>query len=76
MAERFCEETRDHKCPITPQAPEPCAPGDCRLEGVNWCPGMPNRGRPPLGWAEPMAYREKAAREEAEREAAAGRDGS
>jgi hypothetical protein len=59
-----CLETRDGVCPVIPARPEPCE-DECVLEGINWCPGMRNRGHPPRVIAEAMAYRE------AERRAAA-----
>jgi hypothetical protein len=37
-----CPETHDAKCAAT----EPCEE-ECMLDGINWHPGMPNRGRRP-----------------------------
>lgn len=58
--ERRCPETHDHKC----LAEQPCGE-ECELDGINWCPGMPNHGRPPR-W-----IREARARRGAERRACA-----
>jgi hypothetical protein len=48
-------ETRDGICPVTPARPEPCE-DECVLEGINGCPGTPNRGIRRI-IAEAMAYR-------------------
>ena len=58
--ERRCPETSDRKC----LAEQPCG-NECELDGINWCPGMPNHGRPPR-W-----IREARAGKEAERLASA-----
>src|ERR1700761_9190082 len=48
-----CPETHDHKC----LGQQPCGE-ECDLDGVNWCPGMPNNGRPPRWVREARAGRE------------------
>src|SRR6201996_1514843 len=40
--QRRCPETHDRKCVMK----QPCGE-ECELDGINWCPGMPNHGRPP-----------------------------
>jgi hypothetical protein len=52
-----CLETGDGVCPVTPAMPDPCE-DECVLEGINWCPGTPNRGHPPRVIAEATALRE------------------
>jgi hypothetical protein len=50
--ERRCPETHDRKCP------PPVCEDECRLDGINWCPGIPHNGRPPREIREVRVARE------------------